>query len=69
VPVALADTAESSTVLLPARLVPYLDDLGRTGLFGKSIEEVALTLIEEALRCKVQEGLIRARKNGKRVKE
>lgn len=53
-------------VVLPARLLPYLDDLVATGLHGTTIEAVVVSLVEEIVRTKVAEGILRSRRHGKR---
>lgn len=56
---------EDRTVLIPTRLVSYVDELLETGLYGATAEAVVAHLLAEVLQSKVQTGEVRLRRNGR----
>jgi hypothetical protein len=49
---------------VPERLLPYLEDLLRTGLWGTTVQEVCVRLLEKGLEAEISAGVIGARSNG-----
>jgi len=57
-------------ILIPSRLIPYVQDLAATGLFGgPTFEAVIVNLLEEAVREKVGQSVIKMRRHGKRQRD
>jgi hypothetical protein len=54
----VAKGADTFTVTLPKGATPYLRELMRTGLYGRTVEEVAADLVLESLRKAVANKLI-----------
>lgn len=52
-------------VTIPKRLLPYLDDLLRHGLFGTSFREVVIRCVERDVQEQVKKGHIPMRVKGK----
>jgi hypothetical protein len=49
----------------PHRLLPYLEDLAKTGLWGTDLDAVVITLVQEGIQKAVLQRFIPHRKNGK----
>jgi hypothetical protein len=54
----VAKGADTFTIRLPKGVTPYLRELMRTGLYGRTVEEVAANLVLESLRRAVANKLI-----------
>jgi hypothetical protein len=52
------------TLQVPERLVPYLTDLYDTGLWGPTLHDVAIRLIERSIESEIGIGTIPYRVNG-----
>lgn len=54
-----------AAVDIPLRLLPYLEDLHRTGLYGNDFEQTVIRCLEQQINKAVADGLIPLRRYGK----
>lgn len=52
----------------PARLLPYLEDLVKTGLWGSDLDDTVVACVQEVIQKAVLDGFIASRVNGKKVR-
>lgn len=53
---------------IPMRLVPYLEDMVRGGLWGKDLDEVIVRCVERQIGQEVTAGLIPLRRLGRIIR-
>ena len=65
VPLSTLVRSAEDPVLVPARLLPYLQELLATGLYGATVEDVVTNLLETAIQIAVRDGDVRLRHRGR----